>query len=1032
MRRFIFCLAFLPIAFTLKAQKAKPSDSQNKTFQRCASDRYLQRLLIEDPTLRARLEDAEARLSRGMDEKLQQRKRQGNLRLSATVTIPVVVHIVLSNPNIVTDADVIWQINKMNIDFAGLNADSVNAGPFAPLFGHSQIQFCLAQQDPGGNPSNGIERITSTRNWDQDNFNELKHASNCGADSWDVTKYLNIWVGRSTDGTLGVATFPQAGLNPEQGVVLAHEAFGNNPAYVASEFDLGRTAVHETGHYFFARHIWGDGGGCQSDFPVVSGLVGSWVDDTPTQSGATTNCPTGTQPAGCGSPNPPGKMYQNYMDYTQDKCYCMFTKNQVLRMEAALEIFRASLLTSDKCTPATIFTNDAALDAILTPSAGNGCTPANNSTCSSTLTPVIRLKNYGSTNLTSVTIFTQVDGAAPVAYSWTGNVAPNATINVSLPAIVAAVGNHTIKIYVANPNGAADGRITNDTQNSTFTILNSTTTPLTEGFESTTFPPNGWQIIDPNTTGLTWERTTVAAKTGVASARIRFYDYLNGDNHVDYLLSPPVSVTANEALTFSFERAYKLFSTDETYFDSLAVVLSYDCGKTFTEIWKRSGAGLASVPGTTEDEFVPASNEWANAFVNLQPYLTTNGNIVIGFKATNRYGNNLYIDNVNIGPSGTIITDATITGIESPFTHECTHNIIPEVALRNNGNDVLTETDIVLLVDNTIVQTIQWTGSLDPGDEITVTGNNTNVAAAGNHTFTAYTRSPNNLPDNDLFNDTARIRFIVHDVQPLPVREGFESAGFPPVNWSVISSGHTYTWEKTNRAATEGSNSAWIRFYRFEGEGRHDDLFSPLMQATEFDSLKVSFDVAHTRLNKDDTLEILLTKDCGHTFESIYKKWGNALQTTGGTSPSFPPGDTVGFVPTASQWRRDSVNFTEKVAANNNFMLVFRATSNNGNNIFLDRINIEPVTLAERLKKNGFIITPNPFNNIFVIRHLVAPTALRSVVISNTAGQIVYRQDFRGDAGNYIEVNLGRYSSGMYNVKLIYSYTTVNVKMLKL
>jgi hypothetical protein len=313
-----------------------------------------------------------------------------------------------------------------------------------------------------------------------------------------------------------------------------------------------------------------------------------------------------------------------------------------------------------------------------------------------------------------------------------------------------------------------------------------------------------------------------------------------------------------------------------------------------------------------------------------------------------------------------------------------------------------------------------------------VTGNNIDIGSAGDHNFTAYTRSPNDLPDNDLFNDTARARFIVHDVQPMPVKEGFESAGFPPANWSVFSSGHAYTWEKTNRAATEGASSAWIRNYRFEGDGKHDDLFSPLMQATDFDSLKLSFDVAHATLNRSDPLAILLTNDCGHTFESIYKKWGNSLQTTGGTSPSFPPTDTVGFVPTASQWRRDSVNFTESVPPNTPFMLVFRSTSNNGNNIFLDNINIDRLVLPARLKKNGFIIAPNPFSSTFVIRHLVAPTALRSVVVTNTSGQIVYRRDFRGDAGNFIEVNLGRYSAGMYNVKLIYSYTTVNVKLIKM
>src|SRR5687767_12933804 len=148
MKRIILWIVLLTVTLSLAAQKQKQKQSvpANKTLKRCATDEYLQRLIAQDPGLRARLEAAEARLAIGMEEKLQQRKRQENMRIDAVVTIPVVVHVILQNPNIVTDADVQWQIDKLNIDFAGKNADSVKAGVFAALFGHSQIQFCLARR----------------------------------------------------------------------------------------------------------------------------------------------------------------------------------------------------------------------------------------------------------------------------------------------------------------------------------------------------------------------------------------------------------------------------------------------------------------------------------------------------------------------------------------------------------------------------------------------------------------------------------------------------------------------------------------------------------------------------------------------------------------------------------------------------------------------------------------------------------------------------------------------------------------------
>ena len=46
--------------------------------------------------------------------------------LTATVYVPVVVHIVLPNAFQVSEQDVQRQIDKLNEDYAGLNADSAN------------------------------------------------------------------------------------------------------------------------------------------------------------------------------------------------------------------------------------------------------------------------------------------------------------------------------------------------------------------------------------------------------------------------------------------------------------------------------------------------------------------------------------------------------------------------------------------------------------------------------------------------------------------------------------------------------------------------------------------------------------------------------------------------------------------------------------------------------------------------------------------------------------------------------------------
>jgi hypothetical protein len=84
---------------------------------------------------------------------------------------------------------------------------------------------------------------------------------------------------------------------------------------------MGKTTVHEVGHWLNLRHIWGDQY-CGDD----------GVSDTPKQASYTVGCPSTTRVT-CGN-GPYGDMYMNYMDYTNDDCINMFTQGQKQRMRS--------------------------------------------------------------------------------------------------------------------------------------------------------------------------------------------------------------------------------------------------------------------------------------------------------------------------------------------------------------------------------------------------------------------------------------------------------------------------------------------------------------------------------------------------------------------------------------------------------------------------------------------------------------------------------------------------------------------------
>ena len=205
----------------------------------------------------------------------------------------------------------------MNRDFRKRNPDTSRVPvAYKSRVADCEIEFELARVDPKGRATNGIiHKYTPVTTWEMDD--KIKFSSQMGDDSWDSKNYLNIWVG-NVRRLLGYATFP--GSAPEKdGVVMNTSAMGT--LNTAAPYNMGRTSVHEIGHWLGLIHLWGDAD-CGDD----------QVNDTPKQSGFTTGCPTSVR-ISCGN-GPDGDMYMNYMDFTNDACLNMFTTGQKQRMRS--------------------------------------------------------------------------------------------------------------------------------------------------------------------------------------------------------------------------------------------------------------------------------------------------------------------------------------------------------------------------------------------------------------------------------------------------------------------------------------------------------------------------------------------------------------------------------------------------------------------------------------------------------------------------------------------------------------------------
>lgn len=1063
-----FCLLIFSTGLVpFKGLYAQKQPAVKPVLKRCGTMEALQQEMLQNPALRERIQKGQADYLRSLTIKPAQGNQTNRpLALPGPVTIPVVVHIVLPNPWSVSDAAVQFFINRLNEDFAGINADSINGVGFYPVRGHSLLRFTLAKRDVDGNFTTGIIRKSGTTQILASTDQPIKKSSTVtgGSTGWDVTKYYNLYVGDgSVAGLLGIAPAigpgGAAGSSNADGVCVDYRAFSNQ-CFSYTAFKLGRTSVHEIGHNFGLYHPFDDG--CATnDFDQLTTASCSLppellapADDVPIQNNPTSGCPATAVANGC-TPSVP-RMFQNFMDYTDDACYSMFSIGSVKRMEWVLENCRSGYLTTlGGEYPAGMPALDAAVNSIVSP----GGSDFNSSTCTNTRYPVLscpgifiprlRITNTGTTTLSSITITTTINGLNAATQTIAINISTGKSQVVELAAQVAVQGANTLKFSLAAPNGGIDANAVNNDLTVNFTISPELTLPYTESFQSTTFPPaNGSSVINPDASE-TWKRTTAAGRPGNASMRIKCFDYgPDANNNLgqrDVYRLPSIKVDALDSLVISFNVAYQPYfgtGVSTPTKDSLRIIYSTDCGLTWKPTtYAKGGASLSTVPGTTSEDFVPAnSRQWRTERLVLDDLCSEKiKTLVIGFESINDYGNNIYVDSINVVGFKAFARNTTVASIIEPLPSICnTTSFTPKVIIANNGLDTLRSLKISYQIDNGPVSIIDWSGVLVKCDQLPL-----NLAAAntttGTHVIKVYTSLPNGLNDQYPANDTLVKTFNIFAPVATPVTEGFEGNLFPSLNWGVQNVNGGTGWESSVAGAFTGSKAMVINNSNVSNANNAIDYFiSPIViNDGKADSVFVTFDLAYksgpqypgSTVFPLDTLEVLATNDCGVTFTRVWKKFGFELQTV--NDPNFT--STLAFTPSLKkQWKANRIYLSPFVGSTN-FQLYFVAKGNKQNSIWLDNINITEQKLPQRLKDQGYLIYPNPFNNSFLIHHSAVepPIDLQAVQVFNAAGQRVWDKRYNGNADRQITVNLDKFAGGVYILKMMYTNKTIVERIVK-
>ena len=263
--KFFSCL-FLGSVFFFAGKNTISAQGQYQ----CGTTQAHQRLYEKHPEL----EKAQAEYNAILDEQIKTKK--ANRTAEQVYIIPIVFHIIHTNGSEnISDAQINDQLAILNRDFRKLNADTAAiVPPYQAASADTKIEFRLAQIDPNGNCTNGIDRIYSHKTNQANDGSKLN--------PWPRSKYLNVWVIKTMEsvGTAGYAYYPSAThpwyLEPYDGIIIIHQYIGSIGTGTVGQ---SRALTHEIGHWLNLPHTWGS-----TNEPEV-GCGDEGVNDTPITKG---------------------------------------------------------------------------------------------------------------------------------------------------------------------------------------------------------------------------------------------------------------------------------------------------------------------------------------------------------------------------------------------------------------------------------------------------------------------------------------------------------------------------------------------------------------------------------------------------------------------------------------------------------------------------------------------------------------------------------------------------------------------------
>lgn len=228
-----------------------------------------------------------------------------------------------------------------------------------------------------------------------------------------------------------------------------------------------------------------------------------------------------------------------------------------------------------------------------------------------------------------------------------------------------------------------------------------------------------------------------------------------------------------------------------------------------------------------------------------------------------------------------------------------------------------------------------------------------------------------------------------------PVVEDFEGGGFPN-DWVFHgSNGSASAWATRDDAGGFGLSTHAMAYdnYDIDLQGGRDEVWLGKLDLTQTTDPLLHFDVSYAAYGGQysDTLAVLASTDCGATWQELYVKGGEELATA--------PDDQDFFIPTADQWRVDTVHLAA-IAGANDVVIAFQDRGHFGNIIRVDNINIANSAIdgvPALTAPDGLSVFPNPAQDMLHVARANGASPILLYVL-DALGRTVRQQRMVGAA----------------------------------